>query len=93
MHLNLSDLEVTGIPLSEMLNVQHGYSDDKEAKSAFFRAVQPGEIFKTAICVLRIEKIFPASSEKNCINFYALANFRDNLIKEKRVQGRVYFDD
>jgi hypothetical protein len=93
MHLDFLDLEVTGAPLSTTLNVQpYGYPGNKEAKSAFFRALQPGGTFKTSICVLKIEKIFPAS-EKNCVNFYALANFYNNSIKEKKVQGKVYFNE
>lgn len=90
MHLDLLDLELTGTPSITIFNVQHVYPDETEAKSAFFRALQPGGIFKTSICVLKIDKIFPAS-EDNSLNFYASANFHDSLIKERKVQGKVNF--
>lgn len=96
VHLDLADREVTKDHQPVIiLNVQHGYSSDQEAKKAFFDALLPGGIFKTQICVLKIKKTF-LTEERSSLNFYGSACFShhclvfNRLDENKEIQGRIY---
>jgi len=69
-------------------DVKHSYPTDKEAKTAFFMAVEVNGRFNTKICNLEIIKYF---QDNNDLFFSAIANFPDGLKQD--VQGRICFDD